>query len=106
MNTIVHVFLYVEEQDIHDLFQLILCSFCLIVVVVPWLINKAYGHYMYVIIYNDFFEIYDKSIFDSILIRERENKKYLKIKRMEKYNYFILLPSRLYNKIYVTICYH
>lgn len=78
LNIIVHVFLYVEEQNIYDLFQMILCSFCLIVIVVPWIIKKVYRHYLYIIIYNDFFEIYDKSIFNSLFICERENKKYLK----------------------------
>ena len=78
LNTIINIFLYIEEQNAFGLFRLILYPFCLVFYILVLIISKVYGNKKYLIIYNDFFEIYDKSIFDSKLVRECKNKKYIR----------------------------
>ena len=78
INTIISIFLYIENQDAFGLFRLILYPFCLVSYIFVLIISKVYGNKKYLIIYNDFFEIYDKSIFDSKLVRECKNKKYIR----------------------------
>ena len=75
LNTIINIFLYIEEQNAFGLFRLILYPFCLVFYILALIISKVYGNKKYLIIYNDFFEIYDKSIFDSKLVSECINKK-------------------------------
>ena len=78
LNTIISIFLYIEEQNAFGLVRLILYPFCLVFYILVLIISKVYENKKYLIIYNDFFEIYDKSIFDSKLVRECKNKKYIR----------------------------
>ena len=77
-NSVNHIFLYIKEQNAFNLFGLILYPLCLVIYILVLIISKVYGNNKYLIIYNDFFEIYDKSIFDSKLVCERKNNKYVR----------------------------
>ena len=77
-NTILSIFLFADEQNIFNLISLILYPCGLAFFVFVLIFVKVYQNKRYLIIYNDYFEIYDKSIFDAKLICEHKNKKYLK----------------------------
>lgn len=78
-NTILGIFHYITEPNVLTLiFKLIVTPCFLVIFIFILFVIKVYDNKHYLIIYNDFFEIYDKSIFDAKLICERKNKKYLK----------------------------
>lgn len=77
-NLIIHVFLYIEEQNIYNLISVILYPSCLVIYILSLFFIKIYNEKRFIIIYNNFFEIYDNNIFESNFIYERKNTKYLK----------------------------
>lgn len=78
LNSIIHIFLYIEDQSVFNLISLILYPSCLAVYVLTLVIFKVHNNKVYLIIYNNFFEIYGKSVLAAKLLHERKNKKYLK----------------------------
>lgn len=77
-NTILYIFLYLSEKDIHNLIFLILYLTCLLIYVLVLILSKLHCQCKYIIVYNDFFEIYGKNIFDSKIVVECKNRKYVK----------------------------
>ena len=77
-NTIISVFLYVEEPESYNLIKLILCPTCLLCYVSFLIWLKLYQSKNFIIVYDDFFEICNKSIFDAKFVCERKNVRYVK----------------------------
>ena len=78
LNTIFHIFLYIEDQNIYNLISLILYPSCLAIYVLLLIFIKIYNRTRFIIIYNDFFEIYNKNIFELSFVYERKNTRYSK----------------------------
>ena len=91
LNTVLYISLYIDEQTIHNLIFLILYPTCLVIYVSGFVFSKIYKEKSFLIIYNDFFEICGKSILDSKVVCERNNKSYKKYglsENVEKKNFF------------------
>lgn len=99
LNTIGHIFLYIDDSSIYNLIPLILYPSCLLTYIVVLIFSKTYHERRFLLIYDDFFEIYGKSIFDSKLICECENKKYVKygLTNTKEKRYEFLLDNFIIN---------
>ena len=77
-DTILYICLFIYEHNVHNLISLILYPSCLVVYVAVLIFSKLYVERKYLLIYDNYFELYGKSIFDSKIISKCNNKKYLK----------------------------
>ena len=77
-NSCISVYLCIVDPDGTTLFRALMYPICLIAYIILLIVVKNYTSKRYLIIYDDYFEIHGKSIFDSTLVSERKNFRYLK----------------------------
>ena len=77
-NSCVSVYLCIVDPDGTTLFRALMYPICLIAYIILLIVVKNHTSKRYLIIYDDYFEIHGKSIFDSTLVSERKNFRYLK----------------------------
>ena len=78
ISTICWISLYINEPEPYNLVKLIVTPICLVLYILLSVISKLVENNKYFIVYDHYFTIYGKSIFDAKLIKEHQNRKYVK----------------------------
>ena len=78
ISTICWIFLHIGNPEPLTWIQLIVTPTCLVSYIILTVINKQANDKRYFIIYDNYFTICGKSIFDAKFIKERQNRKYVK----------------------------
>lgn len=78
VNSIISLFLYLNEQNTSNFVRLLLYLIALFIYIILLITIKLHSNNKYILIYDNCFELYGKNIFDSKILSEKKTNKYSK----------------------------